>query len=102
MKTLLITFLTLITFFNTEKIEEIKTITATFDGYENGIYSFSDADKEIYYFNRIEDTVSKKFDLTGLDFVGDNFKISYRIELEDTKTNKKEIVHTIVSLNLVK
>lgn len=98
----MITFFTLIAFFNVEKQEDVKIITATFNGFENGIYTFIDTDKETHYFNRIEDSVSENFDLTGLDFVGDNFKISYKIGLEETKTDKKDILHIIVSLNLIK
>lgn len=102
MKTLAITIFALISFINVENQSNIKEITATFNGFENGIYTFSDANNELYYFNRIDDVVTEKFDLTGLDFEGDNFKISYKIELEDTDDDNKEIVHIIVGLELLK
>lgn len=102
MKTLAITIFALISFLNVENKADIKVITATFNGFENGIYTFSDANNELYYFNRIDDTVTEKFDLTGLDFEGDKFKISYKIELEDTEDDNKEIVHIIVGLELLK
>jgi hypothetical protein len=100
MKTLLITFLALISFINVENQEDIKNITATFDGFENGIYTFSDTDNEIYYFNRIDASVNEKYDLTGLDFVGDKFNISYKIELEEVNDDESTIFHTIMNLKL--
>lgn len=99
----MITFFALIAFYsNVDTQEDVKIIKATYDGYENEIYTFIDSDKETYYFNRMDAAVKEKFDLTGLDFVGDNFEISYKIGLEETKTDKKEIVHIILNLNLVK
>jgi hypothetical protein len=102
MKTLIIAFFALSALINLEKQEEIFVITATFDRYEDEIYYFTDENKASIEFTEIEESVRAKYDLTGPDFEGDNFKVSYRIDMEEDEDGETEVFKTIVDLELLK
>ncbi len=55
---------------------EVKTITATFNSFEEEIYYFSNKDAE-YTFEEVAPEALKSYDLNDDKFIGKNFKVSY-------------------------
>ncbi|TCI93700.1 hypothetical protein [Tenacibaculum sp. M341] len=76
MKTILVGIF-FIMFLNFSKQEEIKTLSASFDGYEQDVYYFSH-DDNIYNFEGIEPEVLNSFDLKDESHIGKSFIISYK------------------------
>lgn len=102
MKPLIIALFVLTSLINSEKQEDIKVIKATFDKYEEEIFYFTDENNITHEFNKIEDTASEKFDLTGPDFEGDNFEVSFKIITEEDEDGETEVFKTIFDLELIK
>ena len=102
MKTLFIVFFALTTLINSEKQEDVKVIKAMFDKYEDELSYFTDENNVNYEFKEIEDSASEKYDLTGLDFEGDNFVVSYKITTEEDEDGETEVFKIIVDLEMIK
>ena len=84
-----------------EKKQGTATVKATFDGYTEGIYSFSEDDELLYEFQKIEDDASTKYDLTDDQYIGKIFNVTYTIETEVDDDDEEYLVYIIVDLKLV-
>lgn len=104
MKTIFMGLFSILMFVSIENNQETKTITATFDSYEDDIYYFSKANEEYYSFEKINKDVLKKFDLKSDKYINKKFKITYKEELqsEDDEDIDDYEVLRIVKLELVK
>ena len=98
----LITFFTLISFFTAKQDTETITMNATFDGYEDGTYYFTDDEEGTYYFQGVEvtDEASKKIDLKDASYNGKTFKVSYQIQSKTDENNDAYEEYIIVKLEL--
>jgi len=98
----LITLFTLVSLFTVKQETETITINATFDGYEDETYYFTDDEDETYYFQGVEvlDEASKKYDLKDPIYNGKSFKVSYQIQskLDENKQPYEEYI--IVKLQI--
>ncbi len=104
MKTILIAFITL--FLSTNAIIQDKiTVDVTYDGYYDGLYSFTtitdDEDDfgDTIEFENISAELLKKYDLKSDTFNGEEFTITYS---EDTIEEDDEEVTTYKLLNIIK
>lgn len=79
---------------------ELYTVKATFDGYEEGTYYFTDEEENNYYFEAIEAEASKKYDLTDDEFIGKKFNVTYKINTEVDEFNEEVDTFVIVKLTL--
>ncbi len=77
MKTILLGAISLIMLIGISQEHEIKTVTASYNGFEDGIYYFSNKDEE-YTFEEISAEAQKIFDLKGDKYIGEKFKVSYK------------------------
>ncbi|WP_111684552.1 hypothetical protein [Winogradskyella tangerina] len=104
MKIFSIVILALVTIVSSDFKQETKLLTATYDGFEDGIFYFTDSvdEDETYEFEKIEDGVLKTFDLKDKKFEGKTFNISYTIETKTDETEDEYEIWTIVKLELVK
>ena len=101
MKTLFILLLVWITTMSSiERDQQTATIKATFDGYTEGVYSFTENDELLYEFQKIEDAASMKYDLTDDQYIGKNFNVTYTIETEVDNDDEEYQVYSIVDLKL--
>ena len=96
MKTLFLGFISLFMFVSIHQKQETKTITATFDFYEEGVYYFSDREEDSYDFAKIEKDVLKKFDLKSYAYRDIKFKITYKEEMQ-----KEEFITFHLSLSVI-
>lgn len=81
-----------------------KTVTAKFDGYEDGIYTFSNGEDEVYDFERIDAEILKTFNLKTDKYVNKKFKVTYKEEVfkgNDGEEDEEYEIWTIVKLELV-
>ena len=78
------------------------TIEATFDGYEEEVYYFTVNDEESYEFQDIEESILKKYDLKSDKFIGENFKITYKIVSEIDEFEDEYSTYIITNLELIK
>lgn len=99
MKTLFITLFVLTSLVNLDIKQEVQSMEATFEKYENGNYFFTDEEGNSVEFQNIEESASNKYDLTKDIFKGKTFKVMYTIDTE-TEEEEEEIVYTIVDLEL--
>ncbi|KPM33076.1 Hypothetical protein I595_1503 [Croceitalea dokdonensis DOKDO 023] len=99
MKTLLIALSTILAVATTQEVE---TITATFNGYEDGIFYFEDSEGYNLEFEQIDDKALQKFDLVSEDFNGKTFKISYTSETDLDEEGEEISISKIVDLKLIK
>jgi hypothetical protein len=58
-----------------------RTVTATFQGFESGVYYFEDTEEEFYEFTEINPKILEKYKLKEEDLVDNMFEISYEITL---------------------
>ena len=99
MKILSILLFTVIMMSNTVESNYTEVIGATYDGYEDEIYYFSD-DEDTYEFKNIDAKILKMYDLTSEKYNGQDFNITYKIE---KKTYDEEVyeIWTISKLELI-
>ena len=102
MKTLVMSLLLLIASLTTVPSQETETMTATFDGYEEGSYYFTDSDGYSTEFNQLSNEARKLYDLSTEEFVGSTFVITYTSESEVDDLDEEIAVTTIIDLKLVK
>jgi len=104
MKTIFLGLFSMIMFVATGQQKE-KTIIATFSGYEEGVYSFSNSDDEVFEFEKINANILKDFDLKSEKYLNKKFKITYKeetIKVEEDGNEEEYEVWTITKLELVK
>jgi len=101
MKTLAIILVTFTTLLGIEKVQDKITIKATFDGYQDEIYFFSDADEGAYEFQSIDSVASKKYDLSDEKFKGKVFEVTYSTEFDIDDNDEEYTLYTILDLKLI-
>ena len=74
MKTIFMGLVSIFMLVNIGFNQEIKTLTATFDGYEEGVYYFTKEEIDFYDFEKINVEVLKKFDLKSKEYQNKKFK----------------------------
>jgi hypothetical protein len=82
----------------TKHTEELKL---TYDGYEDGVYYFSEDDNS-YEFQNIEPKVLEKYDLKSEKYVGEKFNTTYKIEIKKDDDDEEYETWTILKLELIK
>ena len=102
MKTLVMSLLLLIASLTSVPSQETETMTATFDGYEEGSYYFTDSDGYSTEFNQLSNEARKLYDLSTEEFVGSTFVITYTSETEVDDLDEEIAVTTIIDLKLMK
>jgi hypothetical protein len=105
MKTIFMGLFSLFLLVNIGFNQEEKTVKATYNGYEDGVYSFSDKsdeDEVDYEFEKVSDDVLKAFDLKGEKFLNKTFKITYKENSVNDEDIDEVEVWTIVKLELIK
>ena len=75
MKTIFMGLFSICMLVNIGYSQETKTLTATFNGYEDGIYYFSEGEDDFYDFGKINAEVLKKFDLKSEEYHDKNLKL---------------------------
>ncbi|OGS74679.1 MAG: hypothetical protein A3F91_13150 [Flavobacteria bacterium RIFCSPLOWO2_12_FULL_35_11] len=96
MKTL-ITLVSLVSLFFAKNQENL-TIKATYDGYEEGFYYFTDENDYSFFFEGVEATASEKYDLTDKRFIGKTFDITYKVETTKGEYGEEYYASIIVDL----
>ena len=101
MKTLFVDLIAIISQVNLEKHQDTMTVKATFDGYEDGTYYFTDEEGGTYEFQKIVAEASKKFNLTDEKFNEKVFNVTYKMETELDENEEEYAIYTIVDLKLI-
>ncbi len=84
-------------------LNESVTITAVFEGVDDGIYYFSEGeDFNTYAFKYIDDMAREKYNLEDRKLIGSSFKVVYTSEkfLDDENEEYEEL--TIKEITLIK
>ncbi|MFD0862046.1 hypothetical protein ACFQ1M_07490 [Sungkyunkwania multivorans] len=100
MKTLLITLLMFNLAIAPGEGQETVTVLLSFDGYEEGVYYFTDEDENSYEFEEIESKASARFDLTDEKYKGKIFKVTYKVMTEIDELEEEYDSYVIVDLKL--
>ena len=85
----------------TKKSQELLTMKASFDGYEDGFYYFTNEEDDNFYFETVSKEASEKYDLLKEDFIGKTFEVSYKIETKTDENNDEYESYIIVKLQLI-
>lgn len=98
MKTIFITLLAFISIVGLGINQDKITIKATFDGYEDEVFYFTDEDENSYEFQKIDPTASNKYDLKDEKFNGKIFEVIYTIETDLDENDDENTIFTIFDL----
>ena len=82
-------------------LQESEKMTATFNGIEDGIYSFTDADGFSNEFQNITQEALNSFDLSDDKYKGQLFTITYFSETDIDELDEEILVTTITALKLI-
>ena len=96
--------LTLFTIFSlafAKNDQEVITMTAVFDGYEDETYFFTDSDDETYYIQEVSAEVSKIYDLQDIKYNGKTFKVTYETQKRLDENKEPYEVFVVTKLVLV-
>jgi len=85
---------------NNTTTKNTATLKATYDGYEDGIYYFSD-DDDTYEFKNADPKVLKAYDLTSQKYEGQSFNITYEIQKKTDEDDEEYEEWTISKLELI-
>ncbi|KAB8155252.1 hypothetical protein EZY14_005025 [Kordia sp. TARA_039_SRF] len=96
-----ITIITSILLFLFAPVDETKTIEATYDGYEDGTYYFTDSNDDLFEFQQVEKAVLKEFDLMSNTFENKKFKVTYKT-VEEEVDDEEYTSYVITALTLIK
>ena len=94
---ILITFFALVSLFF-GKNQETLSIKATFNGYEEGFYYFTDTNDYSFFFEGEESAATEKFDLTKKKYIGKKFNITYKVETTKGEYGEEYYASIIVDL----
>lgn len=97
----MILLFTIASFAFVNKQEETITIKATFDGFEEGIYYFTDEEDTSLYFETINEESIEKYNLLEEKFIGESFEITYKIETKIDEYDEEYEALSIVKLKLI-
>ena len=81
--------------------QETETMKASFDGFEEGYYYFTDEDDNNFYFETINKEASEKYNLLEDEFIGESFEVTYIIETKTDENDNEYESYTIVKLKLI-
>ncbi|WBU89092.1 hypothetical protein [Cellulophaga omnivescoria] len=95
MKTLSIVLFALATAVTT--LVSTESVTATYDGFENETYQFSDEDGATLEFQGLSSEALGKYDLTDESFKGKTFIITYESETVVDDETEEEITTNIIT-----
>ncbi|MFY0714880.1 hypothetical protein J1D01_14475 [Seonamhaeicola sp. NFXS20] len=103
MKTISVLLLAIISLNQSIVNQDLETLKAVFDGYEDGTYYFTDSeDEEKYYsFEKIDESILKTFDLKSEKYRGKSFKVTYKIETIKDEFDEDYEVWAIVKVALL-
>ena len=79
-----------------------KTIEATYDGYEEGVYYFTDMNDETLEFQNVEKNVLEKFDLMSKKLENKTFEVTYKEVTDEDEDDEEYTMYTITALKLKK
>jgi uncharacterized cupredoxin-like copper-binding protein len=96
-----ITIITSILLFLFAPVDKTKTIEATYDGYEDGTYYFTDSNDDLFEFQQVEKAVLKEFDLMSNTFENKKFKVTYKT-VEEEVDDEEYTSYVITALTLIK
>lgn len=86
---------------NNTTIKNTETLKATYDGYEEGIFYFSD-DDDTYEFKSADPKVLKAYDLMSEKYEGQDFNITYEIQKKTDEDEEEYEEWVITKLELIK
>lgn len=98
MKTLFISLLIVVTSLSNTLPQETETMSATFDGYNEGTFYFTDGYGYSNEFSHLSNAAKTMYDLTSDEFVGIIFQITYTSEIEIDDSDEEININTIVAL----
>ena len=101
MKKLMILLFTMASFAFVNQQEEKLTIKATFDGFEEGIYYFTDEEDNSFYFESVSKEAIEKYNLLKEEFLGEMFKVTYKIETKTDEYDEEYESYAIIKLELI-
>lgn len=78
--------------------QDAEKMDATYVGYEDGVYVFTDNDGYRAEFSTISDEASKRYDLTDPMYVGKQFILTFTVDTELDEDDEEVQVSTIVTL----
>ena len=101
MKMFFFMFLSLAAFLEVPAPQETDLVVeATYNGYVGGNYTFVDADDSVYEFSEIGLKAAQKYDLDAEDFVGQDFKVTYKTDTAFDENDEEYDIYVIVDLEL--
>ncbi|SNR67289.1 hypothetical protein [Lutibacter flavus] len=100
MKTLLVLF-TIVSLSFGKNTQETITMNASFDGYEDGFYYFTDEEDNNFYFETVNKESLEKYKLSGEEFIGRSFEVTYKIETKTDEFEEQYESYSIVKLILI-
>lgn len=80
--------------------QETLSIKATYDGYEEGFYYFTDEKDNSFFFEGAETAASEKYELIGKRFIGKTFDITYKVKTTKGEYGEEYYASIIVDLLL--
>lgn len=81
--------------------EDTITIKATFDGFEEGVYYFTDEEDNSFSFETISKETLEKYNLLKEEFIGESFEVTYKIETKTDEYDDEYEAYAIVKLKLI-
>lgn len=78
--------------------QDTSTMNATYEGYINGAYVFTDSEGDSVEFNNAVSAVTSMYDLNSQKFIGKQFSITFTIDSELDEDDEEIQVSTIVEL----
>lgn len=77
-----------------------KMIEATYDGYEDGVYYFTDSNDEMREFQSVEKSVLEKFDLMSKTLENKMFLVTFKEIVEEDEGDEEYTTYSITALKL--
>lgn len=77
------------------------TMNATYDGFDDGFYYFTDDNEIGFYFDAINEESLRKYKLLDEDLIGESFRITYKIENKKDKNGKMYQSFIIIKLIII-
>ena len=97
----LVTFFTIISLAFGKTDQEVFTMKAVFDGFEDDTYFFTDSEDETYYIQEVTAEVTKTYDLKDIKYNGKTFNVTYETQKRIDENNEPYEVFVITKLTLV-
>jgi hypothetical protein len=98
MKSILVVLFVALSSFGSTDIQETEKMNATYAGYEDGMYVFTDGDGYKSEFKYVSQEVMQQFDLSDEQYIGKQFTITFTVDSEIDEDDEEIMVSTIVGL----